>query len=167
MLIPRVTTAQRNLISNPATGLLVFDNTTSSFWFYDGGWIELVSRNTSLRDNDNDTKVQVEENPGATGGADSYSLSTSQLPAHNHTGSGTTSTAGNHRHSQSGYNLIGGSGPIPWYNWANSFFSTNDPRTGYAGDHSHTFSFTTSSTESGAAIDNRLMYYTLTYIMKL
>lgn len=44
MLIPRMSTAQRNAIPTPATGLLVFDNTTSSFWFYDGTqWTELIT----------------------------------------------------------------------------------------------------------------------------
>lgn len=43
MLIPRMTTAQRTAISNAATGLLVFDNTTGTFWFYNGtAWTELV-----------------------------------------------------------------------------------------------------------------------------
>ncbi len=65
VLVPRMTTAQKNLISNPAIGLLVFDLTTESFWFYEtSGWIELVSGNLStLSDEDNDTKIQVEESP--------------------------------------------------------------------------------------------------------
>lgn len=106
-------------------------------------------------------------NPGATGGANNYTLSVAQLPAHSHTGSGTTSTDGDHSHSQSGYNLIGNSGPIPFYNWANNNYSTNDPNTGIAGAHNHTFSFTTSQTGSGASIDNRPAYYALAFIMKL
>jgi hypothetical protein len=36
MLIPRMLTSQRTAISSPATGLLVFDTNTGSFWFYDG-----------------------------------------------------------------------------------------------------------------------------------
>jgi trimeric autotransporter adhesin len=36
MLVPRMTTLQRTSIASPATGLLVFDNTTNSFWFYNG-----------------------------------------------------------------------------------------------------------------------------------
>ncbi len=36
MLIPRMTTNQRNLIASPATGLLVFDTSTASFWFHNG-----------------------------------------------------------------------------------------------------------------------------------
>lgn len=41
VLIPRMTTADRIAISNPANGLLVFDTTTSSFWFYSGSWTEV------------------------------------------------------------------------------------------------------------------------------
>jgi hypothetical protein len=44
MLVPRMTTAQRTAIASPATGLLVYDNTTSSFWFYNGSaWTELIT----------------------------------------------------------------------------------------------------------------------------
>jgi hypothetical protein len=44
MLIPRMTTAQRTAIATPAKGLLVFDNETTSFWFYNGAaWTELVA----------------------------------------------------------------------------------------------------------------------------
>ena len=42
VLIPRMTTAQRIAISTPATGLMGFDNTTTSFWYYDGSsWVEI------------------------------------------------------------------------------------------------------------------------------
>jgi hypothetical protein len=42
ILIPRMTTTQRTTIATPATGLLVFDNTSASFWFYNGvAWTEL------------------------------------------------------------------------------------------------------------------------------
>ena len=61
VLLPRLTTGQRVAVS-PATGLLVYDSDTESFWFHDGGaWVELVANDNGLRDNDNDTKVQVEE----------------------------------------------------------------------------------------------------------
>lgn len=36
MLVPRMTTAQRTAIATPATGLLVFDTDTKTFWFYSG-----------------------------------------------------------------------------------------------------------------------------------
>lgn len=38
ILTPRMTTKQRNLISNPAIGLLIYNTTTSNFNYYDAGW---------------------------------------------------------------------------------------------------------------------------------
>jgi len=44
VLIPRMTTSQRNAISSPAIGLLVFDTNTKGFWFYNGSvWTDLSS----------------------------------------------------------------------------------------------------------------------------
>jgi hypothetical protein len=43
MLVPRMTTAERTGIASPATGLLVFDTDTNSFWFHNGTqWEQLV-----------------------------------------------------------------------------------------------------------------------------
>jgi hypothetical protein len=63
MLIPRMTTAQREMIEFPAIGLLVFDNVTETFWFHDqDGWVELISGNADkLSDDDGDTRVEVEQ----------------------------------------------------------------------------------------------------------
>lgn len=41
VLIPRMTSAQRNMIPNPTNGLLVFDITTVGFWYFDGTqWVQ-------------------------------------------------------------------------------------------------------------------------------
>jgi hypothetical protein len=68
MLIPRMTESQRNQISDPATGLLVFQTDgTKGFYYNSGtpsvpGWIQLSSTLiTQLSDEDGDTKVQVEK----------------------------------------------------------------------------------------------------------
>ena len=64
VLIPRLDSVQRQMIANPAEGLLVYDMDTHSFWFrQDGQWTELVSKATGLSDEDNDTKLVVEQNP--------------------------------------------------------------------------------------------------------
>ncbi|MEM6515460.1 MAG: tail fiber domain-containing protein [Bacteroidota bacterium] len=42
LLIPRMTAADREAIDTPAKGLMVFDNETNSFWFYNGTeWNEI------------------------------------------------------------------------------------------------------------------------------
>src|SRR5436190_16669596 len=47
MLIPRMSTASRNAIVTPAKGLMLYDSTTSSFWFYNGAlWSEISTGNT-------------------------------------------------------------------------------------------------------------------------
>ncbi len=47
LLIPRMTSAQRTAIGAPATGLLVYDTTTGSFWYYNGTiWIQILNTNT-------------------------------------------------------------------------------------------------------------------------
>ena len=44
ILIPRLSTTQRNAIPAPAKGLMVFDSTTNGFWYHNGlGWINLVN----------------------------------------------------------------------------------------------------------------------------
>lgn len=54
VLVPRLTTSQREMISSPANGLLVFDSTTESFWFHSSGvWSELLD-NSSWKKNGSD-----------------------------------------------------------------------------------------------------------------
>ncbi|MBE0423144.1 MAG: hypothetical protein IBX66_04320 [Lutibacter sp.] len=62
VLIPRMTEAQRMGISAPAHGLLVFDTTNASFWFYSGAWVELSTGTPNkIIDADGDTRVEVEK----------------------------------------------------------------------------------------------------------
>jgi microcystin-dependent protein len=100
----------------------------------------------------------------ATGGADTVTLTTAQIPSHTHTFSGTTNTAGNHNHE---YYSSGVSGSNPWPDVDSSGGAapTTHP-TSFAGDHSHTFSGTTAATGGGESHENRPPYFALAYIMK-
>jgi len=61
VLVPRVTTTQMNAISSPATGLLVFNSTLGSFYFYNGsGWVDLSEDN--LGDHKATQNVQLNNN---------------------------------------------------------------------------------------------------------
>lgn len=49
VLIPRMRTSDRLGISNPATGLLVYDSDTRSFWYCESGsWREILNSNSSI-----------------------------------------------------------------------------------------------------------------------
>ncbi|MEM0991581.1 MAG: tail fiber protein [Bacteroidota bacterium] len=63
ILIPRLSTSERQNIADPAIGLMVYDSTARAFYYFNGmGWLELLSNSvTLLADTDNDTKIQVEE----------------------------------------------------------------------------------------------------------
>lgn len=58
LLVPRMTTAERTAIAAPANGLLVFDNTTNSFWFYNGtAWTALNTGGGSSKWNANGNDI--------------------------------------------------------------------------------------------------------------
>jgi len=165
------TTAQMNTLATgggviPSGGIIMWSGAVSAI---PSGWV-LCNGSNSTPDLRNRFVVGAGSTyaVNATGGSDSVTLSTANLPAHNHSfsGSGTTNTAGNHRHSSGWYGPRGADGS------ANAF-ATNDSgypnkNTGYAGDHNHTvtISGTTGNTGSGSSHENRPPYYALAYIMK-
>jgi len=101
----------------------------------------------------------------ATGGSSTTTLSTANLPAHTHTFSGTTNGAGAHSHTTShGTGGLTNSGQHGVRSNAGSY--RTDLATSSVGDHTHSFSGTTSSTGSGSSFDNKPPYYALAYIMK-
>ena len=104
----------------------------------------------------------------ATGGSDSVTLSTANLPAHNHSfsGTGTTNTEGAHTHT---LNAGGTAYPLSSPNQSTtSGVSTSSATTSSAGSHSHTVSIsgTTGNEGSGTSHENKPPYYALAYIMK-
>lgn len=62
-LAPRMTTAQRDAIAAPATGLWIYNTTTSLFNYYDGTWQTVDSSTTA------DTLAQVLASGNDTGGS--------------------------------------------------------------------------------------------------
>jgi microcystin-dependent protein len=103
-----------------------------------------------------------------TGGANSVTLTTSQIPSHTHTFSGTTGANGGHDHA-----LLGGTGSVPdFFGGSGEDYGVGigsasaGNRTASVGNHTHTFSGTTASTGGGSSHENRPPYYALAYIMK-
>jgi microcystin-dependent protein len=122
-------------------------------------------------------------NVGERGGAKTHTLTSSQLPPHQHGFSGTTTDVGSsHRHWISAADYDDGNGTTTGSNntqyyglWADAGAYQNydrDKGTGryssYAGStHTHTFSGLTDSFTDGASPHNNLQpYITLTYIIK-
>lgn len=121
---------------------------------------------------------------GATGGADTVTLSESQIPSHTHSISATSSGAGAHNHSitisDPGHgHTYGRAGGI----YGNGFafqdqsingtgYTTNIATTGITasasavGDHTHNITASATTTGGGLAHENRPPYYALAYIMK-
>lgn len=64
VLIPRLTTAERDAIPSPASGLLIYNSQTTQFEFYNGSaWGPIASASASgnaIADADGDTKVETE-----------------------------------------------------------------------------------------------------------
>ena len=109
----------------------------------------------------------------ATGGADSVTLSTANMPAHSHSFSatGTTNTEGDHTHGNVANPLMNDAGRDGDAGSNSTGLNENDRlggTTGAAGSHSHTvtISGTTGNTGSGTSHENRPPYYALAYIMK-
>lgn len=95
----------------------------------------------------------------ATGGADSVTLSTANLPSHTHSFSATTSSGGTHSHSTK----INANNTMAKYSGDAAFVSnaSGTMATGDAGYHNHTVSGTTGGTGSGSAFSNMPKYRNL------
>ena len=133
---------------------------------------------------------------GNTGGSDSVTLTTEQLPSHSHGHNLSTVSAGSHTHTFSGTTSSSG-GSNATKLTITRFDATGQDKnwiqgsrinSGYAsytidvggvnhthtysgtvasnGSHTHTFSGTISATGSGGSHENRPPYYALCFIMK-
>ena len=104
-----------------------------------------------------------EYNNGWTGGQKSVTLTQSQMPSHNHTG--TTNKDGAHEHTANGsMNVASGSDGVVVY--------VNAPASGrhgviYPRGSEHQHAFTTNATGGSQAHENRPPYYALAYLMRV
>lgn len=93
---------------------------------------------------------------GNIGGNDSVTLATNQLPAHNHTGKGTSDNSVTNAMCGTGQ----GGGPYYLRGKPGTLTDCQQPV------HNHTFSFTSDNTGGNLPIDIRPNYYALAFIMK-
>ncbi len=65
VLLPRMTTFQRDSIRNPAQGLIIYDLFDRGYWYFDStDWEPMAgSKPNCISDQDRDTQIQVEESP--------------------------------------------------------------------------------------------------------
>ena len=103
---------------------------------------------------------------GKTGGADTVTLTTANMPAHSHgVGSLSTNNTGAHTHTVgTGTRASGGSSG----NYPDAIYGTYDVtiNTNSTGAHSHTISGSTASVGSGSAVSITNPYVMLHYIIK-
>ncbi|WP_281234068.1 hypothetical protein [Flavobacterium gelatinilyticum] len=86
LLAPRMTTTQRNAITTPADGLLVYDTTAKSFYFYSSGTSTWVAISNSISPRLNFKRIRSTDNLAvvladelAAGGGAKYLLNSSTL----------------------------------------------------------------------------------------
>lgn len=115
--VPKMDTTQRDAISSPQSGLMIFNTDTNQFNFYDGSnWQFLfVGYPSCIQDNDNDTSICVSNfnditvSLGAQGG---YAANASMW-YFNHSGSSFTGTDGyNGTNPGTALNFAGGNGGV-------------------------------------------------------
>jgi microcystin-dependent protein len=109
-------------------------------------------------------------NVGATGGAETVTLTIGQLPAHNHGVSGNTSSGGAHTHPFRGFHADfrhgGAASEGSTKNDGDGSF-TDTGAVLSAGEHVHSINLTSQSTGGGQAIDKLPPFYVLAYIMRI
>lgn len=101
---------------------------------------------------------------GNTGGSQSVTLTTAQMPNHTHTATTTIEKDGAHKHDYDGYRYHTNHGGTAH---TGSPYNLITKTTESSGSHTHTATTTIDSAGSGSSHENRPPYYALAYIMKM
>ncbi len=150
----------------PAGGIILWSGSTASI---PSGWV-LCNGSNSTPDLRDRFVVGAGSSYGvnATGGASSVTLSTSQIPAHNHSASSSSSTTihdSGHSHSISALRPSESGNTISTSSGGTAVTaSTNSATTGITASTSTSTSI--SNKGGGGSHENRPPYYALAYIMK-
>lgn len=109
---------------------------------------------------------------GSTGGTNSLTLTTANMPSHNHGASAWSDTHGAHHHGA--YGDDGSSGPYGLYNASRTNAGSNSVdynnptwNTSTDGDHSHSIGVSIGYSGGNTAFDNRPSFYTLAFVKKI
>ena len=129
--------------------------------FLGGIWVRWGTGRVPVGVNTSDTNFNTVEK---TGGANTHTLATAELPSHNHSFSGsvTVNANGAHTHQASAGSYKVGSGSTSVYYYLTNGGTTSPQSTGSGGSHDHTGSVSGSvgSNGSGAAHNNLQPYIT-------
>lgn len=138
----------------PVGSIYMSVNSTNPSTFFGGTWVEIQGRFLLGRSSSYAA--------GSQGGEASHKLTSSEMPSHNHTFSGTANSAGSHKHDlkYSGFGAASGSTTVPKVNESTPTHNSYD-----AGTHTHSVSGTIGAT-GGNAAHNNMPPYLAVYIWK-
>jgi len=175
-----------NSVIVPSGGIIIWSGAESAI---PTGWVLCNGSNSTPDLRDKFVMGAGTTAVNTTGGTNSLTIATANLPSHTHAISFTSGAGGSHTHSISSdgvhthtFNVSGSSGSdsnsfdVDNHNNGNTGGDSASKTTSSSGAHTHTIgsesshthaiSGTSAATGSGTAIDNRPAFFTLCYIMK-
>lgn len=149
--------AQAKLDAHPVGSIYESTDSTSPATLFGGTWEAMDAGRVLVAQGKASTGTNF--NAGDTGGEETHTLTTSEMPVTNINVSGTTDASGNHRHAiiSPAYKADDGSGLGRGYNWDHK----QTYYTEYDGTHTHTFTGTGRFGEGAA--HNVMQPYTVVY----
>lgn len=151
--------AQAKLDAHPVGSIYESTDSTSPATLFGGTWEAMDAGRVLVAQGKAATGTNF--NAGATGGEETHTLTTSEIPAHNHYFSGTTSESGWHTHT---FPISGSHGAASHVHDSDDSTSRTFTTPG-SGNHTHTFSGTT-GTAGGHDSHNNMQPYEVIFRWK-